>query len=38
MRGAESPTDGREGLEVVRALEMVDARATVHSFTLEALA
>jgi predicted dehydrogenase len=38
MRGAQSPTDGREGLEVVRALEMVDVRSTVHSFTLEALA
>ena len=36
--GAPFPTDGREGLEVVRALDMVDARATVHSFTLEALA
>lgn len=36
--GVHVPTDGREGLEVVRALEMVDARATVHSFPLEALA
>ncbi len=36
--GGEIPTDGREGLEVVRALEMVDSRATVHSFPLEALA
>jgi UDP-2-acetamido-3-amino-2,3-dideoxy-glucuronate N-acetyltransferase len=36
--GGAFPTDGREGLEVVRALEMVDARSTVHSFTLEALA
>lgn len=36
--GAHFPTDGREGLEVVRALEMVDDKATVHSFTLEALA
>jgi UDP-2-acetamido-3-amino-2,3-dideoxy-glucuronate N-acetyltransferase len=36
--GGEVPTDGREGLEVVRALQMVDARATVHSFPLEALA
>ena len=32
------PTDGREGLEVVRALAMVDQHATVHSFPLEALA
>jgi UDP-2-acetamido-3-amino-2,3-dideoxy-glucuronate N-acetyltransferase len=32
------PTDGREGLEVVRALDMVDARATLHSYTMEALA
>jgi UDP-2-acetamido-3-amino-2,3-dideoxy-glucuronate N-acetyltransferase len=38
MQGqGEVTTDGREGLEVVRALEMVDSRATVHSFTLEAL-
>jgi UDP-2-acetamido-3-amino-2,3-dideoxy-glucuronate N-acetyltransferase len=37
-RGGEIPTDGREGLEVVRALEMVDSRATVHSFSVEALA
>lgn len=36
--GAAIPTDGREGLEVVRALQMVDSRATVHSFTVEALA
>lgn len=36
--GVDIPTDGREGLEVVRALEMVDSRATLHSFTLEALA
>ncbi len=36
--GAAVPTDGREGLEVVRALEMLDSRATVHSFSLEALA
>jgi UDP-2-acetamido-3-amino-2,3-dideoxy-glucuronate N-acetyltransferase len=36
--GAAAPTDGREGLEVVRALAMVDSRATVHSLTLEALA
>jgi UDP-2-acetamido-3-amino-2,3-dideoxy-glucuronate N-acetyltransferase len=36
--GAAVPTDGREGLEVVRALEMVDRCATVHSFTAEALA
>lgn len=35
--GARFPTDGREGLRVVQALEMVDARSTVHSFTLEAL-
>jgi UDP-2-acetamido-3-amino-2,3-dideoxy-glucuronate N-acetyltransferase len=32
------PTDGREGLEVVRALEMVDRHATVHSYPMEALA
>jgi UDP-2-acetamido-3-amino-2,3-dideoxy-glucuronate N-acetyltransferase len=32
------PTDGREGLEVVRALAMVDRHATVHSFPLEVLA
>jgi UDP-2-acetamido-3-amino-2,3-dideoxy-glucuronate N-acetyltransferase len=39
MRGEDQvPTDGREGLEVVRALHMVDARATVHSVHLEALA
>jgi UDP-2-acetamido-3-amino-2,3-dideoxy-glucuronate N-acetyltransferase len=31
------PTDGREGLEVVRALAMVDKHSTVHSY-LEALA
>lgn len=30
------PTDGREGLEVVRALEMVDQHATVYSYPLEA--
>ncbi|HEV3152897.1 MAG TPA: Gfo/Idh/MocA family oxidoreductase [Candidatus Baltobacteraceae bacterium] len=36
--GGRFPTDGREGLEVVRALQMVDSSATVHSFTLEALA
>jgi UDP-2-acetamido-3-amino-2,3-dideoxy-glucuronate N-acetyltransferase len=38
IRGAREhiPTDGREGLEVVRALEMVDQHATVHSFPLEA--
>ena len=28
------PTDGREGLEVVRALAMVDARSSVHSYPL----
>ncbi|HET7814329.1 MAG TPA: Gfo/Idh/MocA family oxidoreductase [Candidatus Baltobacteraceae bacterium] len=28
------PTDGREGLEVVRALAMVDARSTVNNFPL----
>ena len=28
------PTDGREGLEVVRALAMVDARSTVYSYPL----
>ncbi|MFN2449887.1 MAG: Gfo/Idh/MocA family protein [Candidatus Baltobacteraceae bacterium] len=33
--GGHIPTGGREGLEVVRALEMVDARSTVHSFPLE---
>jgi UDP-2-acetamido-3-amino-2,3-dideoxy-glucuronate N-acetyltransferase len=40
IRGAHEhiPTDGREGLEVVRALEMVDRHATVHSYSLEALA
>ncbi len=39
IRGGEHvPTDGREGLEVVRALAMVDSRATVHSFPMEALA
>lgn len=32
------PTDGREGLEVVRALAMVDKHATTHSFPLEVLA
>jgi UDP-2-acetamido-3-amino-2,3-dideoxy-glucuronate N-acetyltransferase len=32
------PTDGREGLEVVRALAMVDQHATIHSFPLEVLA
>lgn len=37
-RGGRIPTDGREGLDVVRALQMVDARSTVHSFTMEALA
>jgi UDP-2-acetamido-3-amino-2,3-dideoxy-glucuronate N-acetyltransferase len=36
--GCEIPTDGREGLEVVRALQMVDSHAIVHSFPLEALA
>lgn len=38
IRGAREhiPTDGREGLEVVRALEMVDQHATVHSYPLEA--
>jgi UDP-2-acetamido-3-amino-2,3-dideoxy-glucuronate N-acetyltransferase len=36
--GVHVPTDGREGLEVVRALDMVDARATLHSFPMEALA
>ena len=35
--GGHAPTDGHEGLEVVRALEMVDSRAMVHSFPLEAL-
>ncbi len=35
--GGHAPTDGREGLEVVRALAMVDARSTVHSFPLEAI-
>lgn len=35
--GVHVPTDGREGLEVVRALDMVDARATLHSFPMEAL-
>jgi predicted dehydrogenase len=40
IRGAREhiPTDGREGLEVVRALAMVDQHATVHSYPLEALA
>lgn len=39
MSGAPNvPTDGREGLEVVRALEMVDSRSVVHSFPVEALA
>ncbi|HET9095592.1 MAG TPA: Gfo/Idh/MocA family oxidoreductase [Candidatus Baltobacteraceae bacterium] len=39
IRGAHEhiPTDGREGLQVVRALAMVDSRATVHSFPLEAM-
>jgi predicted dehydrogenase len=32
------PTDGREGLEVVRALAMVDEHATVYSYPLEAFA
>ena len=32
--GGHVPTDGREGLEVVRALEMVDSRATVYSYPL----
>jgi UDP-2-acetamido-3-amino-2,3-dideoxy-glucuronate N-acetyltransferase len=32
------PTDGREGLEVVRALAMVDEQATVYSYPLEAFA
>lgn len=36
--GVDVPTDGREGLEVVRALEMLDAHATLHSFPMEALA
>lgn len=36
--GTIAPTDGREGLEVVRALAMVDEHATVYSFPLEALA
>ena len=38
LRGGRFPTDGREGLNVVRALEMVDSHSTVHSFSLEALA
>lgn len=40
IRGAREhiPTDGREGLEVVRALAMVDSHATVYSYPLEALA
>lgn len=40
IRGAREhiPTDGHEGLEVVRALAMVDDHATVHSYPLEALA
>jgi UDP-2-acetamido-3-amino-2,3-dideoxy-glucuronate N-acetyltransferase len=40
MRGgahAHIPTDGHEGLEVVRALQMVDARATVYTYPLEAI-
>jgi predicted dehydrogenase len=36
--GAPVPTDGREGLEVVRALDMLDSRANEHSLKLEALA
>lgn len=32
------PTDGREGLEVVRALAMVDRHSTVYTYSLEALA
>lgn len=36
--GTAAPTDGREGLEVVRALAMVDQHATVYSFPLEVLA
>ncbi|HZZ65316.1 MAG TPA: hypothetical protein VFE17_07455, partial [Candidatus Baltobacteraceae bacterium] len=36
--GTAAPTDGREGLEVVRALAMVDEHATVYSFPLEVLA
>jgi UDP-2-acetamido-3-amino-2,3-dideoxy-glucuronate N-acetyltransferase len=40
IRGAHEhiPTDGREGLEVVRALAMVDSHATVHSYPMEAFA
>lgn len=38
LRGGRFPTDGREGLNVVLALEMVDSHSTVHSFSLEALA
>ena len=40
IRGARDiiPTDGREGLEVVRALAMVDQHATVYSYPLEAFA
>jgi UDP-2-acetamido-3-amino-2,3-dideoxy-glucuronate N-acetyltransferase len=35
--GGHAPTDGREGLEVVRALEMVDSRSTVYSYPMEAI-
>ena len=35
--GGAVPTDGREGVEVVRALEMVDSRATVYSFMAGAI-
>lgn len=40
LRGSREhiPTDGREGLDVVRALAMVDSHATVYSYPLEALA
>ena len=40
IRGAREhvPTDGREGLEVVRALEMLDAHATTTGHPMEAFA
>lgn len=40
IRGAHEhvPTDGREGLEVVRALEMLDRHATTTGHPMEALA
>lgn len=36
--GSGVPTDGREGLEVVRCLEMVDAHRSPREMTMEALA